>query len=658
MKYDGPLQVRYVGNPDVGARFLHEARVLVGELIAAAAPNKLGVLSGQRELENGVRIDAQLLGALRQATIDVENLRDRRRPIDINDFVVTPRTASQPDGVDPEQPELVLRRRPEDEAWRTYFFDGSTPDYLEFQRPKAIFSPVFIRGLGAAGNIDWLGPEGERISWKGPQSRMFTEAYVHPSRQYGRKVYMLGQPILDTADYDVRSQTTTLSAYILGAALKYIDGQTYLITVQSTANNGVTDAPSSTQLTYSFPLAPQTTPGAFYAYRLGKTVDDAGIVRFYAISGSRRQIAPVQTGNCDPWFFNRSATEATCVPLLPSTQSAPGAPVWSADMEYQGEVPDPASGYVERYPGTDNQRVFAVLDGVATASFFVSTLAHTVGGAATPVSVDYVEDMPAAVGVRMTAGGDVFFVTGEFETHLYRREEVSETVIDLDKRWILYANIRDNVFVFQAFKARFTDGVASGTISVEVYRGGTKMLDVVTSAIGAQQTVLQAAASLRAYSAAKLGARTIAPLFFIYGFMIFTAGNPLLDPSDPEYLDGRDALYIGANASYGMRGYPFNCYFGLSANTPVSGRECGGFSGNRADDEGYFSITGVAATDEYCMLSTAYNIGGMASSLHWTNTDDLPDLTGVTGSQLRYHPLWLLGAVPLAEFIPEPGDPR
>lgn len=659
MKYEGPLRVRYVGSEQAGKRYLHRARVLVGELIEDAAVNNLGVLSRFRDLPDGTRITAELLGRLREVTVDTTRTRERRRPREINDFVVTPRTGSLPSGIDADHPELVLQREPESTEWKTYFRDASTPQFQAFTRPKATYQPVFYRGLGRAGNVDWLGPEGERISWHGPACRMFAHAYVQPARMYGRKVYMLGEPILDTAQYDEQSNITTAATHVLGAALKVIDNVTYLLTVQSSATDTTTPPPSTTDALFSFPLSQQTAPGGMYVYRLAQITDDAGIIRFRAAPSSRVRLLEIQTGGCEPWFFNRSATEATCVPFAALTvPSAPGASIWTSSMEAEVDPPDPASGFVESYPAVSNARVFATIDGVAGATLFASTLAVTVGGGAAAFAVDYVADSPVAVGARITSAGDVIFATGQFETPLYKRTVVSGEDIDFDKRWILYGNIRDNVFVFQVAKAQFRSGVRSGTLSVEVYRGGVKVLDTVTSDIDAQQVVLPAAASLRAYSAAKLSARTIAPLFFVYGLMTYKKGNPLLDPTDPEYLSNIDTLYVGANITYGMRAYPAECYFGLADNTAVASRECGGFSGNRADDEGFFSTTGVAATSDYCMLSTAYNVGGMGASIYWTNTDTLPALTGVDGAQVRYHPAWLLGAVPLAEFIPEPGDPR
>ena len=672
---------RYVGwhhkksSSQASSEDLAAARKVLGAL-----KNRLslgGVKSGAQRvvLDNGTEIVATLANGV--PSVSIKPARGGKRFIparELGEFIVAPRSDASPTGVDADHPEVMLRNAPG--FWRSYFY-GSSPE--GFAGSGGSYIDMFPFGLGQGGTVDWVGPDGERLSWYGPSSRAFADAYVHPRFQHGKKVFYLGEVLLDTDEYLAKSPTDPgfPERYIAGAALRKIGTTWWLYTIQYEGIDGDTPAgivgTSALKEFYSYPLAGQTAVGGLHRYRLFKSTDDFGVVRFTIVADSREKLRTIATGSPDPWFFNRECTEAVCHLAL-TTTNAPGKPWWAANVPVRDNPPDvdddiPADTYHGPATAAIAWRLAIEEDGVTTTNTATAP-SVTSGGGAAPVTGDYDFDTSALVTYGIRFGADLvpYFVFDGAEAALYQSTRAvgagtgGEDLITGLKRFILYANPRDHVVVLLRLNIQFDTGAAPQLVfmrhTVELYRDGALVhSEQVTDTPDAMSGFVQRwGDSTDALN--DLAGRSITPQWFVFGLLV-TYRNTYDPPGPPDPGDentwASEGQFIGANPMYAQLPYPAQCWFGIADSNIAPGDPAqtvadfctAGFNGNVPDDNGYFAVTGAARHNDVVLVSCWVPKAGMGTSYSYVTGASLETLTSIGGAGARYHPVRLLGKMPV-----------
>lgn len=651
--------VHVVGDRGAASLYLPEARKLLGQVVQDARFNNLATHQMTRRYQDGATIVAEVRGGIPRVTIaPAPEEGDQPLPEPPDDFVVWARTLGLPEGIDAEHPQQILKepdgRR--GSKWQAFVFNRA----VATGRRDGTYGGMFPRGLTHAGNVDWVGEDDERISWYGPSARMFQDGYVHPKAQFGKKVFMLGEVLLDTDQYalDSPDQPHGTDRYIIGAAIRTEGAQAYLVTVQSTGVDGATDTTPipDGEGRYTYPLAPQAAVRvAIYSYRLRQERDEFGVLRYHVVAGSRVERAFLQTDHLDPWFFNADASEAVVHITVPTGRPS-GAPWWVATTIDRSQLPPEDGTVTETPPGWDQARLrVRIGEGFTisvTAQDFYSVVS---GGDSRPVCSDYDGLELRSYDIRL--GDDLVpylqFDGAEVPLHRTARQgaEVHGT-----KRWILHASPRDKLVVFVVEDIRFVSGESSPYdtrdgrgVVVEVWRAG-----VLVGEQYLQHPMDYPAGMIRYYAAnhekwSSLQGVPIAPSFFVYGLVrCASRGNTRTTYS---------ADFAGCNATYMDLLRTGGAYFGTYDNpttagdpsrapTPLADLARPGFASDRVDADGATWITGCAASARSTVVSAAVPTPHHEQSFHHLTRGDLPGATGITGAGERYHPLWLLGKPP------------
>lgn len=637
------------GDYEAAAPYLPEARKLLGMVKDDAAYNDLMTHQMVRHLDDGTTIVAEMHGDIPRMTISPTSEETESMLGKLGDFVVWARDASLPDGIDPTKPQQILRKHPKS-GWRTYAARSGLPG-----RADATYGGRFLQGIRRAGNIDWEGPDKERISWYGPSSRVWLDAYVNPRAQYGKFVFMLGQALLDVDAYIAESDPEPAFAdrWVLGAAIKKIDGVAWLYTVQSTCMDGATDMTPLPPMEGR--LSPPTTDNmevsTFYRYRLLQSPDAAGVQRYRVVAGSRAELGSISNVRNEPWVFDSKCTVAHCYEL--PGYGAGGD--WFADTYHSsaGNPPDALPA-----PAQNRFRISIGEDGdVALAG--VDPLSLRAGGAAVQVATDYVEGGPVHMTFRLGADLVAYIGMGGLELPLW---QVSPDGPDTTgtKRYLLHANVRDQVLVFLTDNLIFDAASESpgsttrgdGTY-IEVYFRGQRIAKQVLYPVGQRpryggsQFYSSTADTYRDFVG-----KDIAPFFYVYGAMVQRA--PAVGSTFGTNVD-----FTGCNTSYASWQHNSSCYFGTydhAANvaptprppTRVSDLAVDGFSNSRLDFDGHYSLTGAQASEDTLLLSCSVLADDNGPSFNLVSDPGatLATLTGVGGGNQRYHPIWRLGDPP------------
>lgn len=664
----------------------------------AAARKVLGILEnrlklgnvksgGQRVvLDNGTVIDANI--AMGTPTVRITPARGAQVRIPANELgeiITTPRSAAAPDGVDEDHPEVMLRHGPDD-FWRTYFY--STPE--GYTGESGSYANMFPKGLGQGGNCDWIGPDGERLSWYGPSSRAFADAYVHGPRQHGKQVYYLGEVLLDVDEYadDAGLGAGHTARYIAGAALREIEGTWWLYTVQYASALGETPPPyvappDIIQTSYfTYPLAATTElDGGVYRYRLFPYTDPHGVVRFKVASESREWLVGTVTGSPDAWFFNRECTEAICHPALTNT-GPPGKPWWAARVETRDFPPDEFDVIPpeqQPHPPAPRGLRFRVLfdDAGEPISATTTEMGVVSGGAGATVTADYDATTDALVEYYFRFGADLvpYFMFDSTEAATYQSSIVlgggtaGGHIITGLTRALVYVNPRDHIVVLMRQNVVYDTGIEdpdsliSHTQTMELYIDGVLVEEQeIATGADAKFGLVKRFGDATDFLHNLTGVQ-ITPQWFVFGLLL-TISDVDYGPSEPpsETSWGTQGHYIGANAMFYQFPYPTECWFGISdAIIPPSGtsqtvaeKVTAGFNGNVPDDNGYFSVAGAARHAEAVVVSCWTPKAGMDTSFtHTTGSVDLQELTTIGGAEARYHPLRILGKMPVEERVEE-----
>lgn len=657
VRHSGELQVQIYGEKERGQVYLPAARLLMGKVLADAQVNQLGRHQMRQVLDDGTVLVADKIGAINRVQIVPAGGGPPRLPLKpLDDVVVWARDAPRPDGIDVEHPQQVLRAYAagQGRAWETYFFDTDTPGYQGFPGRKSTYGGRFPEGLRRAGNVDWVSEDRERISWYGPQCRYFYDGYVQPRSQYGKFVFMMGQVLLDTDQYAIESpeQAHGADRYVLGAALRKVDGVPWLYVVLSQAPDvplPTGEEPAGAQR-YSQPYAPLDVPSTMYRYRLLVEVDPMGVAWYRVSPNSREGLIQVTNLSAEPWIFNTSCTEARCWEM-------PSGSGWFAVIADRENVQP--GDVVEQFP-TTSQTLHVVSitdDAVFHASQALSASDNGVGVA---IASDWVKDERRDLLLVVQPGVVPYLRMGQLDVLLNDCVVGPDSVNRLERRYLMFADLRAGVLVFMRSHAAYLNGNTNQPnlgegISIEIYHGAGKVFDSTPDPTTLHVPLVRSLIeSSRKYGS--LAGRAINPFFWLYGLCLLKAKPedeaPGLTDVNPDFA--------GACNAYGCLPMPAAAYFGayhirhvddMPVQT-VGQRARPGFSANRADFDQHYSMLGCAANEEVVVLSMHNPMWHEADpqfadrSLSFVTGTSLGALTGVAGALSRYHPIWQIGEPP------------
>jgi hypothetical protein len=692
MAYLEPLRVSIVGDKIAGARYIRDARRIAFGLLRQLREG--GVLSGRRLYKNdatGVTIEVVVAGAIVAATIyTAGGGRFTQFP---QGFVVWPRDGNHVDGIDEEFPQLLLEppdEEADDPAWATLFKSAAIDGFQEFSYQKGVYGAHYIGGLRRAGNIDWVGPDGERLSWYGPQVRAWYDGWVQPDKQFGKFVFMMGQPLLDVEKYIEESADSPSfdDRYVLGAALyKTGPASASLYVVHMELEPFPPEVPSPSAVgKFTSLVGGYGLPAGLYRYSLIMVADANGLPRYKVVPNSRQLLQSIPDVAREPWFFNKDATKAICLsqrafsPLgvndnrtfyyaYSRTPYNAGEQPSEGDPEWIDALTDPDDDTPYWFPQQTQTKIVLSIDhenedAVTVANTMVTA---AVGGAPAPIALDYDhEGNEVSLDIRIASDRRVYLLLGENELPI--NEFIgADDVYTTSKRWVLHANLRDGIvvvlrthLVLEAPSSGWFENVGGEGSTLEVWKDGVLAssthlasgADVVSQfklpSPGSWRTIFEFLAPTDVRDVLRLiDDRNFAPHFFVHG--VYSYSN-VIQPPDPIVLG---AELFGLNATGAGPCMPSEVYFGAwddGSIFPTGGYSRGGFAAAALDFDGHPSCVGVAADGEDYMLSIASPHGDVDRSVDFVHSPAEPrtlsTLTAVAGGDRRYHPIWVVGAHP------------
>lgn len=675
------MQLRIAGDRAAALPHVPAARKFLGEVISGAAFAELGVATLRRTLPDGTVIVAEKIGDIPRVTIRPAPPALPKPPATTpDDIVVWARDAARPDGIDAEHPQQILRPsgpRPYStgagdgisaavvggaRSWEVFTYDSQTDGHR-----TGTYIGLFPDGIPHAGNVDWCGANGERVSWYGPSTRYWYEPYVQMTAQYGKKVFALGQVLLDTEDYAQKSaqganpQPDFNEKWVMGAGIH--DGWLYVMQAQAVTLNTPLPDPAAT-----YP------PGAVY-YLLGPTYSTANIrlaaCRYllaevdgqpgYVVVPKTREVLWASSGNAcalNPWFFNPDCSEAVTF-TLPKRQFY-GSAIFAA-------ASDSATARLVLSITRDGDVADA---GITT---YDESLAPYAGEAA--IAADYLRDgtqVEIRVRRRSVEYANVnygalrqrfdFLVGGaavEFRS-LSRAE--SGGYLDVH-RWVMWADARAGALICRRQEVVFRDPPGAGVpfksvqTWLEVWLGGTRALNKTdgrtdyadsNNSFGAY---LSFSANESDHESDNISA-AMSPMLVTHGYCYghsSVLGTDTPHPNAPAhagfcYLPRQPEVMFG----YYMAGRIGSNGADIRSTTRVFAEVVNATPGMaRIDKDGMDVVLGAAATDGIVVLSAYPKGAGEQPPEHVVvatgGSEQLPELTGITGGNSRFHPIWKLG---------------
>jgi hypothetical protein len=658
-RYEGWYHLRVEGDPGIAAKHLSTARKVLGAVAAEAARNNLTTHKRVLRPEPGVELVGEIHGEQPRIVIRVTGGEGDETKQRMGDFVVWARDQAQPDGIDADHPQQILK--PE---WRTFFFDEDVPAYEAFPRKKGTYRfgeggvELFPDGIRHAGNIDWRASTGERISWYGPSSRYWFDRWRQPSEQYGRFVFLMGQILLDIDEYCTAADVDFAERLVLGAAL---DG-TSLLVMQA----DMPDLPA--------PAVPVGRPGDVYLTP-PCPVDDVALrlVRypllidpsepptqrvFLAVGDHETLWTGSGAGWVNPWSFDSEGERAETFAM----------PEDMLIHQYRFEF---GADYDYRLPSATSEHLTLTIgSAIATLATADASLQMNQPEAFAPVAVDYdyrgnrvllefgyraVSPVPdyASVDesqvVGFTPWANYLFRANGREVPIY---ELLDPVNDIQRvRW------RRPVTMDLRFRTfGFIEIEQAPDFQFEARLSFVSRPDLTTAVpLVAKQVINGGPPGHTAWHAICFwaGAGAIAPLAMLAGAVligregsVFGPGyytdigfNPMWFLPAADQLFGTVAFYDADNGSI------------LSSQTTFQDQGFTTYWNNREDFDGKRNPAGMAIGDDHLLYSGPgwfddYNEGDLKGA-HFVTGSDLGVLTGVAGADPSYHPIWILGEIPL-----------
>lgn len=637
--------VRVVGDREAAAPYVGEARKLLGAVFEEAKRNGLGVHVQRRELPDGTVIVAEKFGDVPRITIAPAAADIAQQPTAPPEaFVVWARDQAHPGGIDPEHPQQLLRP-----SWTTFFYSESTQGYEAFAGKKGTYAGALPAGVRHAGNIDWRGASGQRVSWYGPSTRYWLDPHVHPTRQYGTQVFLLGQVLLDTDDADPGDFA---ERWVVGAAMP---SPFELLVVQAALVPGATDdtppPPNSSEISTPWP------PGDVAIAVCRFAVVEESPQRFRAQLGSRDVLwAGTLPRALNPWFFNESGDRAVTAGLPETVLLRRGTGAVIADPDTIEGVPPSASNSMHTFVRTSD----------SAGSLTSAAVSLTAGQAV--IAADFAGNALRQMTVRRRVADDLDaqFVFEHGEWSFEARSAVFElqSIAGLARATyrghlgaLIHADLREQVFVtYRADWVEVPNLPSANTYreAVQIWHGGTLHADLeVATGTGAGQNPINTGFT-RQLGATRLGDRPIprydtvysdvalSPMFAIYGHITQHQREPRWD-------------WTGAHGLYSFRPFSTDHWFGaakvrnalVTQVARIDASTDAGFESSGTDFDGKTIAVSCATADGITVLSGYGYVPDR--SVFFATGGELSALTGVDGEFARYHPIWPLGQPPRIE---------
>lgn len=472
-RYSEWTPIHLVGDREIAALHVPDARKLLGFVVDEAKRNGLGVASIRRELDDGTVLLAEKVGELPRVTIIAGMGPPEPEPLSPRGgFILWPHWGHQP--TDPWG-SRGISADPEGtypQAWLE-FFGGSkithykrrwdVADQIVGARFATYDTPdLYPYGMLCTGNIEWKDGKDFSLSWYGYYSRYFRDYDDHLSRY--QFVMNQGQVLLHTFFYidEMPAPPDYLTWPIAGACLREVAGRRELVVMHvDTAATRVTEV-----VVYEVNLNQGTQEKA--DWKLG---DFRSLGSIPAL-GTPAEFLDAQV----PWFFNASGTRAVRVVNwmdVPATGPYYGTATVQQNVEIAGSGISHTTTPIDRLYGD-----FAVLSAGGLPSGF-----RLASQPSLPVIADFRgEDLVVArivwkeatlngLSPESTYGGDVDFVVvleldGEEFPLIERRVSRSRSMQDY--HLVAHADLRHSLIA--GWRVQGLNG--THTVQAFAYLGG------------------------------------------------------------------------------------------------------------------------------------------------------------------------------------------
>lgn len=676
------MQLRIAGDRGAALPHVPAARKFLGEVISGAAFAELGVATLRRTLPDGTVIVAEKIGDIPRVTIRPAPPALPKPPATTpDDIVVWARDAARPDGIDAEHPQQILRpsgSRPYStgagdgisaavvggaRSWEVFTYDSQTDGHR-----TGTYIGLFPDGIPHAGNVDWCGANGERVSWYGPSTRYWYEPYVQMTAQYGKKVFALGHVLLDTEDYAQKSargvnpQPDFDEKWVMGAGIH--DGWLYVVQARAHLYNApVPDPvdviePSPAGITPYYLICPAYTPApielSVCRYLLAEVDDQPG----YVVVPKTREV--LWSGDVaralNPWFFNPECSEAVSFAL--------------PDSQVYG-----ALAYAPTFDAAAQRMTLSIteVDGSMVAAMTTTDESLAAGGGEAAIAADYLRNgVQVEVRVRRRDTGSTgifgslrqrFYVVlagAVVELRALRRESVTEHYYDT-RRWLMWADARAGALVFRRQEVHFRDPAAGGDafvsmqVFLEVWVNGLRNLnrtdgrtdvDASNNSFGLYVVYNSNPDDHQSDNLDAALSPMVALYGWCWGYLASTDSPHFIAPAHAGYCylprqpdDVFGFVLTGYVSSTGVDHPSIHAVLAEKINaTPDMAR---------TDKDGMDVVLGAAATDGIVVLSAYPKGAGAQPPEHVVvatgGSEQLPELTGIAGDNSRFHPIWKLG---------------
>lgn len=610
------------GDRDAAAPHVPFGRKLLGAVQADAAFQSLKVHKLQRVMQDGTEVTAEIHGAIPRITIKPAPPPPPAPPVlqGSDDFVVWPRDAAHPAGIDATYPQLILRPR-----WTSFFQDAEIDGYIEFAAKKGTYEGVFPDGVRYGANIDWRSDAGERIHWYGPSARYWVDGYRRPRAQYGKQIFCMGQPIIDVDTYCEVSDADFAERYVLGAA---IDGLWLMVVLGEIGEVTWPPPPAAAAETPDGWASPSyfvgDVPVALRRFRMVFDPAQPGPMKRRVLANSHETLweGALARGTA-PWHFD--ATGRRAVAHLPPAAS---------DHFKRG------ADWVRPSPAHSRVELELQDDGTATLTEMSQAIAPGDGAAAVVA-----EDGGRVLRV-VRRGRGLNYELGGAEYPAWELGDVADPTpgrVDWRRRQVLCADLREGVLVVLESRMLFAGGSAPFlrySMRVLICQGGAETIVVETPTEVAAITVNPTYVAVLQ----RLAEQPVAPLALMH---LHAFG-----PTNTGYTADLSMSLLATHYNVPFRkadvfGQTKIAFFagGWSVTDNVASTASDTPANQQVDFAGHTTMPGFASAGGITALSYNTNIyvSGQEMVANFMSGTTLAALTGIDGAGARHHPIWLIG---------------
>jgi hypothetical protein len=650
VSYLKPVRFAFTGDKKVAQKYLREARRVVYILLERLPKDPLPAGRKKVKLHGDVTVEVIIAGLDVTAIIHAPPPKEKL-PRTFDDFVVFPRNAANHDGVY-EFPEEILRPPGDKTPWRTFFYDMAHPVYEDFAGSKGTYKndykamPLFPDGIRHAGNIDWRGPDGERLSWYGPENRYWYDTYRQPSAQYGKFVFNLGQALLDVDLYCTENAVDFAHRLVVGACIREHDDGRWLYVM-------MTDMPDLDIPPYDIPSYTVYFSESYPQYTVNFTLRRFKLVKdeltteaqkYSVVDGTAQDLWAASAWRaCNPWVFNREGTKMT-------TFALGSPPLFTFSTSNSDTLAGP--------PPETMDRIDVDLTDPLSITFATTAPSMPAGGGPATMALDYDDEgQPIEIALTrepfMGSPHALLLLVGTTKLPLWYKEPSPGYDSMNTRRAIVWMDARAQFVVVDEYRLRTsTPGIPSGpyteTMSTVIFFQGQEVARMEYSTTGGPSGGFD----LNIGALESCASVAVAPLAWVWmlsgvasiGVMRASVLGLVFSQRIP-YVVSETFGQFGARSAVG------------SPSNAISASCTEGLSNQLQDLHGRRFATGAAARDGIIVLST--RLKGLIAdpvspdtSAFYVTGNSLPTLAGVSGTSARYHLIWLLGQPIGGEELP------